>query len=401
MARSPGYKRSGPRTGINSLFPQLRALRRVKATWFALTAVMAAAVCAVALTLAPGGAAPGQRSDAAFAVSLPACAFWDTGGAAPPSRAASPLIAPQQTASAPDFSSRPSAPALTAADVNGEETISIAPVANATGYRLWRDGVLLASPSASSGASPVTVPDATPCSSAYYDVVALYNSANTDASIGQLSAPYWLQNDGSLAQGSHPGVASSGALSMTVTSYDDTGQTASGYNAQLGICATDPRVIPWGTYFQVPNYGTCYAADLGTWIQGDAVDVWLPGTQAADWGVQTENVTIEGATPARSASGQTADAPSPSQPATSVSTTASSSSPSSSAMAATSPSATATASATCSAAWTASISYTPGELVSYDGDEYVATYYSTGAPPGAPISWDVWKDDGPCATAAP
>ena len=79
---------------------------------------------------------------------------------------------------------------------------------------------------------------------------------------------------------------------MMVTSYNDGGMTASGYNAQLGVCAVDPRVIPWGTYFTVPGYGTCYAADIGTWIQNDTVDVWLPGSQANGWGVQHRTVTI-------------------------------------------------------------------------------------------------------------
>ena len=70
------------------------------------------------------------------------------------------------------------------------------------------------------------------------------------------------------------------------------GLTASGYNAGLGKCAVDPRVIPWGTYFTVPGYGTCYAADIGTWIQNDTVDVWLPGSQANGWGVQDRTITI-------------------------------------------------------------------------------------------------------------
>jgi chitinase len=58
----------------------------------------------------------------------------------------------------------------------------------------------------------------------------------------------------------------------------------------------DPRVVPWGTRFFVPDYGWCYAADIGTWIQDHTVDVWLPGTQANGWGVQTRTITI-GAAP--------------------------------------------------------------------------------------------------------
>ena len=47
-------------------------------------------------------------------------------------------------------------------------------------------------------------------------------------------------------------------------------------------------------------------------------------------------------------------------------------------------------------AWSAGTSYAPGDLVSYDGDQWTSTWYSTGATPGAPGSWAVWQDDGPC-----
>lgn len=47
-------------------------------------------------------------------------------------------------------------------------------------------------------------------------------------------------------------------------------------------------------------------------------------------------------------------------------------------------------------AWSASASYVPGDVVSYNGDEWTATWYSTGATPDAPASWSVWKDSGAC-----
>src|SRR5205823_1701832 len=77
-----------------------------------------------------------------------------------------------------------------------------------------------------------------------------------------------------------------------VTSYNDPGQTASGYTAGLGKCAVDARFIPPGTRFQVAGYGWCYAADIGVWIQGNIVDIWLPGSEANDWGVQQRTITI-------------------------------------------------------------------------------------------------------------
>jgi chitodextrinase len=50
----------------------------------------------------------------------------------------------------------------------------------------------------------------------------------------------------------------------------------------------------------------------------------------------------------------------------------------------------------CAAAWSASDSYNPGDVVSDNGDNWTSTWWSTGAEPGAPISWDVWTDNGPC-----
>lgn len=46
--------------------------------------------------------------------------------------------------------------------------------------------------------------------------------------------------------------------------------------------------------------------------------------------------------------------------------------------------------------WSATTSYVPGNVVSYNGHKYTATYYSTGAAPGDPASWAVWADNGPC-----
>ena len=51
---------------------------------------------------------------------------------------------------------------------------------------------------------------------------------------------------------------------------------------------------------------------------------------------------------------------------------------------------------TCPTAWTSTQSYVPGDVVSYAGHKYTATYYSTGAVPNDPTSWAVWRDDGAC-----
>ncbi|MFK0177295.1 M4 family metallopeptidase [Streptomyces xanthochromogenes] len=47
-------------------------------------------------------------------------------------------------------------------------------------------------------------------------------------------------------------------------------------------------------------------------------------------------------------------------------------------------------------AWNASTSYVPGDQVAYNGHKWSSQWYSTGAEPGAPGSWAVWKDGGAC-----
>jgi 3D (Asp-Asp-Asp) domain-containing protein len=353
--------------------------------WFAALAAAAVAVCALLLgSFAPASADVTRAAEAAS--SLPACPFW-AAGITPPARTTTPWVPPLQTAPAVDFATRPAAPTITGTLANGQVTVTVTPVPNAVAYKVWRDGVDIGYISYWGQTTPLTVTDTSPCQGAYYDVVAMYDTSNSDASLGQLSVPYWLGADGTLAPGA--GDAPVGTqIPIMVTSYDNTGQTAAGYNAQLGVCATDPRVIPWGTYFTIPGYGTCYAADLGTWIQNDTVDVWLPDAQANNWGVQDRTITVI-ADPYSSGSSPTASA-SPS-PSASASATASAT-PSPSASATASP----TTGGTCAAAWNAATTYTPGEVVSYGGDNYTATFDSTGAVPGAPTSWAVWSTDGSC-----
>jgi 3D (Asp-Asp-Asp) domain-containing protein len=342
-------------------------------------AVATAALAATVVLLVPPTSAeattPGAGSGADATSTLPACPFW-AAGITPPARSTTPWVAPLQAAPAVDFATRPAAPTLSGTLVDGQITVTVAPVPNAVAYRVWRDGVDIGYISYWGQTGPLTVTDTAPCQGAYYDVVAMYDTSNSDASLGQLSQPYWLGSDGTLAVGAGD-VPVATQISMMVTSYDNTGSTASGYNAQLGVCATDPRVIPWGTYFNIPGYGACYAGDLGTWIQNDTVDVWLPGDQANNWGVQDRTITVI-ADPY--GSGTTAS-PSASASASSLS----------------SPSPTSTASGTCAPAWSSTTSYSAGQVVSYQGDDYTATYYSTGAVPGAATSWDVWSSDGPCS----
>lgn len=46
--------------------------------------------------------------------------------------------------------------------------------------------------------------------------------------------------------------------------------------------------------------------------------------------------------------------------------------------------------------WVSSTTYQVGDLVAHNGHIWEATYPSSGAEPGAPTSWAVWQDNGPC-----
>jgi 3D (Asp-Asp-Asp) domain-containing protein len=60
-----------------------------------------------------------------------------------------------------------------------------------------------------------------------------------------------------------------------------------------GIVATDPDVIPMGTRLYVEGYGEAIAADQGSAIQGNRIDLFFDSRQEAmDWGMKTVQVTI-------------------------------------------------------------------------------------------------------------
>jgi 3D (Asp-Asp-Asp) domain-containing protein/peptidoglycan hydrolase CwlO-like protein len=86
-------------------------------------------------------------------------------------------------------------------------------------------------------------------------------------------------------------VHSGNTLLVSSTAYALTGTTATGLPVGQGVCAVDPAVIPLGTRFDVPGYGSCLAADTGSAIVGDRIDVWVP-TEAAAIGWGRRDVTI-------------------------------------------------------------------------------------------------------------
>jgi 3D (Asp-Asp-Asp) domain-containing protein len=82
-------------------------------------------------------------------------------------------------------------------------------------------------------------------------------------------------------------------LRVKATAYAGHQPTYTGTKTRHGICAVDPDVIPLGTRFRVPGYGTCLAADIGGAVKGAFIDVWVKTDRAAGrWGVRTVTISF-------------------------------------------------------------------------------------------------------------
>ncbi|MDI5962156.1 3D domain-containing protein [Streptomyces sp. SL13] len=220
---------------------------------------------------------------------LPACQHFYTGPI--PDRPLSPGVGPSPEIGAVDVSGRLAAPGGVSGGLNADGTVTFTfdRVPGAVAYRAFRNGQALQWID-DWGQPSFTVTDSAPCEDANYQIYAMSDTSGSASSIGQISTAYRVGADDQLAAWSIPAGTT---FTYKVTSYNDTGQTALGYNAGPGFCAVDARNIPWGTRFYVPGYGYCYAADIGSWIKDDIVDVWLPGTEADDWGVQQRTLVVQ------------------------------------------------------------------------------------------------------------
>jgi 3D (Asp-Asp-Asp) domain-containing protein len=89
-----------------------------------------------------------------------------------------------------------------------------------------------------------------------------------------------------------PSLTAGTTLAVSSTAYSLPGRTASGLPVGPGICATDPRVIPLGTRFDVPGYGPCVAADTGSAVIGATIDIWMPNERASVYGTQAITITF-------------------------------------------------------------------------------------------------------------
>ncbi len=92
------------------------------------------------------------------------------------------------------------------------------------------------------------------------------------------------------------------ALEVTTTAYcpcakccgpTAVGMTSTGLPATKGVIAVDPRVIPLGTRVYVDGYGEAVAADVGSAIKGNKIDVCFDThEEALAWGVKKNKVYI-------------------------------------------------------------------------------------------------------------
>jgi len=106
--------------------------------------------------------------------------------------------------------------------------------------------------------------------------------------------------------GSTPDFSYSKVYTMVATAYtagpESTGKspgmagygiTASGMHVAHGVVSVDPRVIPLGTHLYVEGYGYSIAADTGSAIKGNRIDVYVDTlSEAYQWGRRTVQVYI-------------------------------------------------------------------------------------------------------------
>jgi 3D (Asp-Asp-Asp) domain-containing protein len=84
-------------------------------------------------------------------------------------------------------------------------------------------------------------------------------------------------------------------LVVDAVAYHLQGNTASGLPVGVGVIAVDPTVIPLGTRVTIPGYGSAVAADVGSAIKGNIIDLWMPSAARARlWGRRTVTITVYG-----------------------------------------------------------------------------------------------------------
>jgi len=78
----------------------------------------------------------------------------------------------------------------------------------------------------------------------------------------------------------------------SAASAGGSGVTATGTGVYKGIVAVDPRVIPLGTRMYIPGYGYATAADTGSGILGNHIDLGYGADDVKDWRTRWVDICI-------------------------------------------------------------------------------------------------------------
>lgn len=101
------------------------------------------------------------------------------------------------------------------------------------------------------------------------------------------------QSSPDAAQVASAAAAGPRTITVTASGYSLAGRTSTGLPVGAGVIAVDPAVIPLGTRLTIPGYGEGVAADTGSAVKGNAIDLWFPTlADALAWGRRTVTITL-------------------------------------------------------------------------------------------------------------
>ena len=112
----------------------------------------------------------------------------------------------------------------------------------------------------------------------------------------------YLGADIAFSNNSAKAATSNKELICSTTAYTSGGQgkTASGRTVErnpngLSTVSVDPSVFPFGTIFYVEGYGYAIAADTGSAIKGNKIDLYFDSSsECYNWGRKAVKVTVLG-----------------------------------------------------------------------------------------------------------
>ena len=112
----------------------------------------------------------------------------------------------------------------------------------------------------------------------------------------------YLSGDIAFSNNAAKAATSNKELICSTTAYTSGGQgkTASGRTVErnpngISTVSVDPSVFPFGTIFYIEGYGYAIAADSGSAINGNEIDVYFDSSsECNEWGRKAVKVTVLG-----------------------------------------------------------------------------------------------------------